>query len=237
MLVFRGPVLLDLDQETVEHGLAELHVRHLAAAEADDGLDLVPVLEEADHVVLLEVEVVLVDAGAELHLLDDDHLLLLLGLGLLLLLLEEELAVIHDLADRRIRRRRDLHEVEVLLPGHLVGLGDGDDSNLLSLGIDQAHLGVADQVIDAVFGLRRTAVETWITAWWKNTEVPPRFLGRSIYGQRVRAVKSTSRRGSQAHSLTGSQSHKFRVSMSQGLKVSKSQGLKVSKRSGAPLRL
>src|ERR1700741_1666542 len=71
----RGAVVLDLDEQTVEHGLAELHVRHLTAAEADDALDLVAVLEEADDVVFLEVEVVLVDAGAELHLLDDDHFL------------------------------------------------------------------------------------------------------------------------------------------------------------------
>ena len=59
-------------------------------------------LEEPDDVVLLEVVVMLVDAGAKLHLLDDDDLLLFLGLGLLFLLLEDVLAVIHDLADRRV---------------------------------------------------------------------------------------------------------------------------------------
>ena len=89
MRILRGAELLDLGQEAVEDGPAELHVRHLASAEADRRLDLVAVLQEADDVVLLEIEVVLVDAGAELHLLDDDHLLLLLGLALLLLLLEE----------------------------------------------------------------------------------------------------------------------------------------------------
>src|SRR5436190_2102760 len=63
MRAFRGAELLHFREEAIEHGAAELHVRHLAAAEADRGLDLVAVLQEADDVVLLEIEVVLVDAG------------------------------------------------------------------------------------------------------------------------------------------------------------------------------
>jgi hypothetical protein len=125
-------------------------------------------------VVLLEVEVVLVDAGAELHLLDDDDLLLLLRFAFLLLFLEEELAVVHDLAHRRVRRRRDLDEIEILLPGHFLGLGDGDDADLRSIRADEAHLGMADQVVDAVLGLNGSTVESRITTWWKNTS-PPGF--------------------------------------------------------------
>src|SRR5829696_2044604 len=172
MLVLGGPVLLDLDQQPVEDGPAELHVGHLASAEPDDALDLVAVLEETDHVVLLEVEVVLVDAGAELHLLDHDHLLLLLRLVLLLLLLELVLPVVHDLADRRVGGRRDLDEVEVLLSGHVLRLLERDDSDLRSVVADEANLrDSSDQVIDSRFWFCGSTVESRSSSWWENTEV------------------------------------------------------------------
>ena len=125
-------------------------MRHLAAAEADGRLHLVAVLEKADDVVLLEVEVVLVDAGAELHLLDDDHLLLLLGFGLFLLLLEDVLPVVHDLADRRVGGRGDLDQIEILFAGHVLRLLQRDDADLSALGVDQPDFRDApDHVVDA----------------------------------------------------------------------------------------
>ena len=57
----------------------------------------------------------LVDVGPELDLFDVDDLLLLLRLVRLLLLLVQELAEIHDPADRRLGRRRDFHQVELQL--------------------------------------------------------------------------------------------------------------------------
>src|ERR1043165_9011827 len=72
MRILGSAELLDLIQQAVEHGPAQLHVGHLASAEADRRFDLVAVLQETDDVVLLEIEIVLVDAGAELHLLDHD---------------------------------------------------------------------------------------------------------------------------------------------------------------------
>src|SRR5438477_5721618 len=173
MRTLGGAELLHFREETIEHGAAELHVRHLAAAEADRGLDLVAVLQEADDVVLLEIEVMLVDAGAELHLLDDDHLLLLLRLAGLLLLLEDELSVVHDLAHRRVRRRGDLHEVEVFLSRHLLGLCDRHDADLPSLVVDQTDFGGANELVDAVFGLYGSTVESRSSSWRVNTELPP----------------------------------------------------------------
>src|SRR5258708_2432420 len=162
-------VLLDVVEQAVEHGPAELHVRHFPAAEADDGLYLVAMLQEAQHVVLLELEVVLVDAGSELHLLDDDHLLLLLRLALFLLLLEDELPVIHDLADGRFRGRRDLHEVEVFFPGHFLGLLNRHDADLRALGVNEANLtGAADHLVDSGLGFSGFAVESSVAAWRVN---------------------------------------------------------------------
>src|SRR5262245_13772274 len=84
----------------------------LAAAEAQRHFALVAVLcNEAAQVAHLDVVVALVGAGAELHFLDLDDLLLALGLGCLFLFLVLELAVVHQPTYRRIRRGRDLDQV------------------------------------------------------------------------------------------------------------------------------
>ena len=85
-----------------QHVHAELLVRQLAAAEAHGHLDLVAFLDEFEHAAHLDVVIVVVDAGAQLDLLDLDDLLLLARLVLVLLLFVFELAEIEDLADRRI---------------------------------------------------------------------------------------------------------------------------------------
>ena len=112
---------------------AELLVRHLAAAEAQRHLRLVALVEELDQLAELDLVVALVGAGAELDFLDLDLLLLELRLVGLLLLAVAELAVVHQLADRRHRQRRDLHQVHVLLFRHAQRIGDGHDAELLSV--------------------------------------------------------------------------------------------------------
>ena len=59
-----------------------------------------------------------------------------------------ELAVVHELADRRAGHRRDLDEVEVGLLGQPQRVADGDDADLLAVGTDEPHLGDADPVVD-----------------------------------------------------------------------------------------
>src|SRR5437773_3627487 len=118
-----------LDQ-TLENAPPDLGMRHLAAAEEDRRLDLVAVFEEALDVLLLELVVVLVDFRAEFDLLDLDHLLVLAGLARALLLLVLVLPEIHDAADRRHGRRRDLDQVEPLLLGDREGLWRRHDAEL-----------------------------------------------------------------------------------------------------------
>src|SRR5581483_6810320 len=70
--------------EALEQRRPTLGMRHLAPAEHDRDLDLVLVAQEAGHVTLLRVVVVLRDLRAELDLPDRDLLLMLArGLGLL----------------------------------------------------------------------------------------------------------------------------------------------------------
>ena len=60
-----------------------------------------------------------------------------------------ELAEVHELADRRAGRRRDLDQVEVRLLGQPQRVLHADDADLLAVGADQPHLGDADPLVDA----------------------------------------------------------------------------------------
>ena len=102
--------------QPLENAAPDFRMRHLAAAEKDRGLDLVTLSQEALDVLLLEVVIVHIDFRPELDLLDLDHPLMLLGLASALLLLVLILPKIHDLADRGHCGRRNLDQVETLLP-------------------------------------------------------------------------------------------------------------------------
>src|SRR5205807_8293066 len=104
--------LANFFQQPLEHLASQIGMGHFAAAEEDGGLYLVALFEEAQYVVLFELIVVLVHVNAELHFLDGDDLLVLLCRALLLFFLVQELAVILNAANRRIRRRGDLHQIK-----------------------------------------------------------------------------------------------------------------------------
>ena len=123
--------------------------RHFAAAEEDGCLHLVAIFEEANHVIFFGLVVVIVDVDAELHFLDDDPCLFLLGLAVLLFLLVEKLAVIHNAADRRLRRRRNLNQVEPFLFCELERLEGWNDAELLAQIIDYTNFASPDALIGA----------------------------------------------------------------------------------------
>src|SRR5436190_15221637 len=145
---FRDGHVAQFVDEPLEDPPPDFRMRHLASAEEDRRLDLVAVLEEALDVLLLELIVVLVDLRPELDLLDQDHLLVLLGLPAPLLLLVLELAEVHDAADRRHRRRRDLDEVESFLPCDGQGLRRRHDAELLAGVVDDADFADPDALVD-----------------------------------------------------------------------------------------
>src|SRR5688572_12010359 len=123
-------------------------MRHLAAAEENRRLDLVAVREEALDVLLLELVVVLVDLRAELDFLDLDDLLVLLRRPRALLLLVLIAPEVHDAADRRDRRRGDLHEVEPLLPRDGQCLRRRHDPELRAVLVDDADFPDPDAFVD-----------------------------------------------------------------------------------------
>src|SRR5437763_12694881 len=131
---------------------AELRPGLLAAAEHDRDLDLVARRQEARHVTLLGLVVVLVDLGAQLLFLDDGQLLVPTRLAGLLRALVLELAEVHELAHRRAGLRRDLDEVEVVLLRQAQRILDPDDADLFAGGSDETDLRHPDSVVDACLG-------------------------------------------------------------------------------------
>src|SRR5580658_5575539 len=104
---------LDVTSEPLQQFVAELRPALLAPAEHDGHLDLVALLEEPLDVALLGPVVVRVDLRADLDFLDDGLSLVLARFPGLERRLVLELAVVHQLADRRSRGRRDFDQVEV----------------------------------------------------------------------------------------------------------------------------
>src|SRR4029434_1782024 len=93
---FRDGDLGELLNQPLENAAADFRMRHFAATEENRRLHLVPVVEEALDMLLLELVVVLVYLGPELDFLDEDDLLVLFGLACPLLLLVLVLPEIHD---------------------------------------------------------------------------------------------------------------------------------------------
>src|SRR6185437_3769659 len=118
-------------------------------AEHDGHLDLRPCLQEADHVALLRLIVVRIDLGPQLLFLDDGLLLILARLACLLSRLVLELAVVHDLADRRLGVRGYFDKVEIGIRSDAEGVFDTHNAYLLATWSDQADFRDSNALVDA----------------------------------------------------------------------------------------
>src|SRR5262249_31526942 len=138
----------ELVNQPFEDPAPDLGVRHLAPAEEDRRLHLVPVREEALDVLLLELVVVLVHLRPELDFLDLDDFLVLFRRPRALLLLVLIAPEVHDAADRRYRRGGDFHEVEPLLPRDGQRLRRRHDPELCSVLVDDSDFPDSDAFVD-----------------------------------------------------------------------------------------
>ena len=147
--------LLDLGQrirfltDAVEHLHAEMLVHHLTAAKTQRHLDLVSLFQETAHRLHLHVVIVLLDVGAKLDLLDVDRLLLLARFALLFLRFVFHLAVVEDLADRRIDVSRDLDKIQACVGCFADRIPYRDDAELIAILVDEANLCRLDILVDA----------------------------------------------------------------------------------------
>src|SRR5713101_7786988 len=148
VLLYLGD-LVEIVAHAHQHVHAEFLMRQLAAAEAHGHFDLVAFLDEFEHAAHLDVVVVVVDAGAQLDLLDLDDLLLLARLVAALLLLVFVLAEIEDLADGGIGVGRYLDQVEAGFARLDESLAAGDDPEHLTSLVHETDPGAEDLFVDA----------------------------------------------------------------------------------------
>src|SRR5688572_9754182 len=90
-----------------------------------------------------------VDAGAVLHFLQVNHVLLFLRRPRRLRLLELELPVVHDLDDGGAGSRSHFHEIQPAIQGGGQRLLYGQNAELLTLGADDPHRTDANHAVDA----------------------------------------------------------------------------------------
>ena len=158
--------LADFVQQALQYLTSQIGMGHFAAAEEDGGLYLVALFEEAEYVVLFELVVMLVHVDAELYFLDGDHLLVLLCRALLFFLFVQELAVVLNAADRRIRRGRDLYQVVSTLTGDLEGFKGLHHTKLSAVLVDYTDFAGANSLI----GTDSTAAKTFIDTFLRGSE-------------------------------------------------------------------
>ncbi len=138
----------DVLNEPVDDVVAQLAVCHLAAAEAQAGLDLVTLVEEAHGLIFLGLVVVFVYGDAELDFLDYDDFLLLAGGALTLFLLVEVAAIVLNTADRRNGVGRDLDQIQTALTGNFQGFERRQNTELFAVFVDDANFAGANTLVD-----------------------------------------------------------------------------------------
>lgn len=146
---FNVAVFCNVCCQSLEQSVTQLRTRLLAATEHDGHLNFGSLLQEANHVALFSLIVVVIDLGAELLLLDHSLLLVLPRLAGFLGLLVFELAVVHDFGDGRLSRRRNLNQVKVCVKSQLASIVRANDAYLLATWADKTDLRNSDALINS----------------------------------------------------------------------------------------
>ena len=149
--LFNNAVFRNSFFETLQKIVAQMSVGHLTSAESDRHLDLVPRFQETDGLADFGVQIVRIDIQRHSDFLDIDRLLILSRLFVPLGLFKTILAIVHDTADRRLRLRRNLDEIEILFSGDPHRFFQLEYAKLSPVRIDDTDLFVADFLIDEQF--------------------------------------------------------------------------------------
>lgn len=147
-LLVHGRHLGAICRELFQQALADIGVGHFPAPEADGDLNAVAIGQEPLGVADLDIEIIDVDSRGHTHFFDLDDPLVFLCLLVPLGLLKAILAVIHELADGGDSVGGNFHQVQVGFAGFCHGLCQGHDTELFTLGGDQAHFLVVNFLVD-----------------------------------------------------------------------------------------
>lgn len=143
-------VILKIRSNPLDLAHTDFLVCHFATAEAQRNLDFVFFLQKARHIAQLDLVIVFVSTWPELDFLDLNLLLLEFLLMLTLLFLVLEFAVVHDSANRRLRHRSNLNQINPRLFGQLQSLTDGRDSERLTFFTYQSNFRCVDLFVNAL---------------------------------------------------------------------------------------
>ncbi len=127
--------------------LAHILVSHFSAAMENHGLHFVPLAEEADDLILPHLIIVLGGGRPELYFLDVRALLVLFRFVRFLVLLVLKLPVIHQLANRRHRRRRDFHHIQPGIPCRLHRVEQRHHAKLIPSFVHHAYFPSANALV------------------------------------------------------------------------------------------
>src|SRR5215472_4194622 len=139
----------DILHQAFHLGAAHVLVSHLAPAMEDHRFYFVAFSEELDDLIFANLIIVLGGGWPELYFLDMRTFLVLLLLVRLLVLLVEELAVIHELADRRHRVGRDFHDIQARIPRGLHRVKQRHYTQLISRFVDYTDFPGATALVDS----------------------------------------------------------------------------------------
>src|SRR5271155_2426262 len=139
----------NLSQQTRHLGAAHFLVRHFAAAMKNHGANLMAFAEKPDDLILANLKIMLRGGWPKLYFLKlrtTAALPLLVGFLALLVL---KLTVVGNFANRRIRRRRNLHQIQAALARHAHRLERLHHAQLSTLFVNHPDFASSNPFIDA----------------------------------------------------------------------------------------
>jgi hypothetical protein len=146
---FHQASLVNVFNQTLQNLPAQALPRHFASAEEDGRFYLISFVQEAQHVILLGFVIVIVHVNTKLHFFDRNRLLFFLGFALAFFVLVQELPIIHDAANRRLRRRGNFHQIQVSFASHFERLEGRHHADLFPFVADHANFTCPDTLIHA----------------------------------------------------------------------------------------
>jgi hypothetical protein len=128
---------------------AHFLVRHFAAAMKNHGANFVALAEEADDLILANLIIVLGGGGPELHFLERRTPAAFALFVRLLVRLVEKLTIIGDFANGRVRRRRNLHQIQTALTSEADRFKGLHNAELGAFFVNHTDFARSNPVIDA----------------------------------------------------------------------------------------
>lgn len=106
-------IRFQISLQTLQHTHADFLMRHFTTTETQCDFSLVAIIQELGQITQFDIVITIICTRTELDFLDQNDFLLQLGFVSFLLLLVFELAVVHQTANWRLRRRRYFHQINI----------------------------------------------------------------------------------------------------------------------------